>query len=65
MKKLLAKKINSTKKLTKICENKTVNTKHLKDLNRAKQLICGKKDEKAVTEIERIITAFESAYDLK
>ena len=61
--KLLQKRINKASELTKISENKTTDTKYLQDLKEAKRLISGIKNKKANTDIDRIITAFQTAYD--
>lgn len=63
--KLVQKRINKLKTLTVASDNKTTNTKHLKDLTEAKRLISGTKNAKAKIEIARIIQEFEAAYQLK
>lgn len=63
--KLIQKRINKSKDLLKVSDNKTAATKHLNDLNEAKRLISGTKDKNAKIEIERIITEFKKEYDLK
>ncbi|MGP8215969.1 MAG: hypothetical protein ACLQQ4_10430 [Bacteroidia bacterium] len=60
--KLLAKRINNASNLALLTGNKTSDTKSKNDLYAAKRLISGMKNTKAVTDISRIITAFEIAY---
>jgi hypothetical protein len=60
--KLIQKRINRPSELTKLSENKTVDSKHLKDLYEAERLIMGKKNEKAKAGIKLIIKAFETSY---
>lgn len=61
--KFLTKRIFRVSDLTKLSGNKTTDTKHLNDLKAAKRLISGRKNKKAITDISRIITAFETAYN--
>lgn len=63
--KLLQKRISKVSELSKISENKTVDTKHLKDLQAAKRLMSGMKNTKAINDIDRVITAFTTAYNNK
>jgi hypothetical protein len=60
---LLRKRVYRTSDLTKISQNKSTDTKHLDDLKAAKRLVSGKNIKKAETDINRIITAFETAYE--
>ena len=61
--KLLQKRITKTSDLTKLSNNKTADSKHLKSLESAKRLISGTKNKKGLTDIDRIITAFKTAMD--
>lgn len=61
--KLLSKRVSKASDLTGISENKTKDTKHLKDLEAAKRLISGKKNKKAETSIKAVITAFTTKYN--
>jgi hypothetical protein len=61
--KLLTKRVYKIGDLTKLSSNKTTDTKHLNDLKAAKRLISGRKNKNAITDISRIITAFETAYN--
>jgi len=58
--KLLQKLISRNNQLTKSFDNKTTNTKHLNNLIAAKRLISGMKIKSAITDIDRIITAFKT-----
>lgn len=58
--KFLSKIIRSTKSLTTPTENKTSNTKHLKNLLAAKRLISGMKNKKAESAIDKYIQAFNT-----
>ena len=60
--KILQKLITKNKQLTSLSESKTVNTKHLNDLKEARRLLSGIKKKTALTDIDRIITAFNTAY---
>lgn len=65
--KLLREQINSPSTLTKLTHNKTSDTKHLKSLIAAKELINGTRvvqnKQEAITKITRIITAFQTSYE--
>ena len=61
--KLLQKRVNHVSKLSLLSENKTVDSKHLKSLENAKRLLSGIKNKKGLTDINRIITAFKTAFD--
>ena len=61
--KLLQKRVNRASELSSLSENKTVDSKHLTSLENAKRLISGIKNKKALTDIDRIITAFKTAYN--
>jgi len=63
--KLLQKRINKVSELSKISENKTADTKHLKDLQAAKRLMSGMKNKNAINDIDRVIAAFTTAYKNK
>lgn len=63
--KLLSKRVSKASDLTGISENKTTDTKHLKDLQAAKRLITGKKNTKAAKAIDTVITAFSNTYRSK
>jgi hypothetical protein len=60
--KLLQKRINKKKALISISENKTTDTKHLRDLEAAKRLIASTKKRKAIVEINHIIATFQSEF---
>src|SRR6201997_1893832 len=53
--KLIQKRINKRSDLIKLTENKSTDTKHLKDLKEAERLLSGTKNEQAKTEIKRVI----------
>ena len=61
--KLLQKRLNRVSELSALSENKSADTKHLTSLGNAKRLISGMKNKKAITDIDRIITAFKTAYN--
>lgn len=63
--KLLTKRISKASELTKISENRTVDTKHSKDLDAAKRLIRGEKNKTALNDINNVIVAFKNNYDMK
>ncbi|HEX7414177.1 MAG TPA: hypothetical protein VF411_09035, partial [Bacteroidia bacterium] len=63
--KLIQKRITKTSELTKLSENKTTDTKHLKDLQAAERLVCGTKNKNAKADIKRIIAAFRTSYNNK
>ncbi|GAA4277701.1 hypothetical protein [Aquimarina mytili] len=60
--KILQKRINKPNELTRLSENKTADSKHLKDLEEAKRLLSSMKDKKAVNDLEAIISTFKSNY---
>lgn len=63
--KLLSKRISKASELALLSESKTRDTKHLKDLEAAKRLISGKKDRKAIKDINAVIAAFQQNYKAK
>lgn len=63
--KFLAERISQKSELTRVKGDKTADTKHFNSLKRAEQLLSGKKDNYALSEIRRIITAFETNYKNK
>ncbi len=64
-KKILQKSIRKSNQIKPLNENKKGYTEHLEDLKKAKQLLSGTKNKNAVNNIESIITAFNTTYDLK
>ena len=64
-KKILQKLITKTNQLTVLTNNKTTDTKHLRDLKEAKRLLSGIKMKKSKHDINFIITAFQTSYDNK
>jgi hypothetical protein len=63
--KILQKLVTKNSQLTSLLDSKTANTKHLNDLKEAKRLLSGIKNKKAITDIDRIITAFKTSYENK
>lgn len=67
--KILQKRVAKTNQLTDLSGNKAADTKHLKSLKRAKQLMSGIKkyqaNPKQIKDIDPIITAFQDAFDAK
>ena len=67
--KFLSKRQFKTTEFTQLSENQTTDTKHLQDLKAAKRLISGMKkqtkNKNAITDIKRIITAFETSFNNK
>lgn len=61
--KILQKLITKNSQLTTILETKTASTKHLNDLKRAKELLSGIKNKRAVTDIDRFISVFQTNYE--
>lgn len=61
-KKILQKLIVKTSQLTSLAENKTTDTKHLKDLKEAKRLLSGIKNEDAENSINQVISTFTTNY---
>lgn len=60
--KILQKLITKNKQLTTLSNNKTTDTKHLRDLNEAKRLLSGIKKTNEVKLINGYINTFESNY---
>lgn len=65
VKKLLDKRVITLSDLTKSSENKTVDTKNLKNLEEARLLLSGAKKKNAVKVITRIITALYTTIESK
>ncbi len=63
--KLLSKRILRPSELTKISDNRTKDSKHLKDLLAAKRLVSGMKITQGLKSIDRIIIAFQNNFNNK
>ncbi len=63
--KILQKLITKNNQLTTLSDNKTTNTKHLRDLNEVKRLLSGIKKVNEVKLINGYISTFESNYKNK
>ncbi len=61
--KILQKLITKNSQITSLTKNKTVDSKHLKDLVAAKRLIVSKKNKEALEKIDQIITTFNNDFD--
>ncbi|AXT56219.1 hypothetical protein J8L88_12540 [Aquimarina sp. MMG015] len=61
--KILQKRIYKPNELTRLSQNKTTDSKHLKDLQEAKRLLNNLKDTKAVNDLEAVISTFTSNYN--